>query len=530
MIFKPTNGVNLRLPASEVGVEQAVLMQNYDWTHSEQCEQIPGSSKYHGNTIGTNAPTAIMVNYNEAEDKQDVLVCVDDKIYKKNFGSNEFQELLSGLTPNQIRFGTNINDKSYIIHPKDGFFEYDGVSKITKLITNSTAGTSINLKDIISSKETNRCFGITANNELVWTDSLATIGGVPIQWAALNVDTQFPTNGDEPIKLFILSGRLIVLRTNSIWFYYILGTPSQWRPEKVDFSGGCIAPLSAKQVGREIWFFGYSAESGRGVYAIDGNGNVRLLSLDIEPVLDRINQNKIMDVCAEHVGNLYKFSFALDAETENNWTFHFDTISLNKETGSPNIYGPHTYGFSASCVLNTTKFKGEHLFARKHTDGARVFKVGDYRTQYSDELVDNGSLIPTILISPIISDEQIGKTLYDVTWMKRYSDFYIDCPPKGSWHGTVEVLKGFESETFESYEQYLQGDGYPLEAVSLGSDPIDYESVSSDQDALIDANFVSDAIQFKISNYNVNEKHAFRSLRYEAKPERKKKNVQIISI
>lgn len=517
MKWKPSNGGNLRLPAYEVGLDQAVLCQNMDMSHREGMEQIEGSVKYHGAILGTNEPTAILVNYNQGDNKQDVLVAVDDLIVKKNFGANEFSTVLAGFTPNKIRTSVNISDKSYIPHPTDGLFEYDGISVITKV-------NSILLKDLITAKETNRCFGITSDNRLVWTDDLVTMGGVPLTWAALNTDTQFPTNGDIPVKLFILSGRLIVLRSNSIWFYYIIGGPTSWRPEKVDFSGGCIAPWTAKQVGKEIWFLGYSGETGRGIYALDGNGNVRLLSYDYEPFLDRINPNRISEAVAEHVNNLYKISFSIDDEVANSWTLHLDTININKNTGSPNIYGPHTYGFSASAVLNTTKFKGEHLFARKHTDGARVFKVANYRTQYSNELADNGSLIPTVLISPIFSKEgEFGSEFW-----KMYSDLIIENPPEGTWAGQVEVLKGFENETFLNYDQFMEGENYSQEALALSEDPADFESLSTEPQNFMD--FTSDSIQFKFSNYQANKKMAFRSLSYLAKIDRRKKYVPLVQI
>jgi len=516
-LLRPKNGVNLRLGAYDVGIDQFCLMQNMDMTHKEIYEQIKGSVKYHGATIGNNDPTAIIVNYNDNEDKQDVLVAVDDKIYKKNFGANEFSEICAGLTPNMIKSSVNINSKSYIAHRKDGLFEYDGIGLVAKV-------DDILLKDIITSKETNRCFGITDDGRLVWTDNLVTIGGVPIQWAALNTDTQFPTNGDQPIKLFILSGRLIVLRSNSIWFYYILGTPAQWRPEKVDFSGGCIAQQTAKLVGKEIWFLGYSGETGRGVYALDGGGNVRLLSYDVETFLNEINPNRISECVAEHVDNTYKLSVSRHTETSNNWTLHFDTININKDTGSPNIYGPHTYGFSASAVLNTTKFSGEHLFARKHTDGARIYRVANYKTQYSDELSDNGYLIPTILLSPIISQE--GE--YGSEFIKNYANLLVENTPEGTWSGDIEVLKGFENEVFTSYQHFMEGENYSIEALELGSDPLDYESLSSEPQSFLE--FQSDAIQFKISNYQVNKKMAFRSLSYTAKPDRRKKHVPIVQI
>lgn len=520
MIIRINKGVNMRLPAYDTPEGQALLLQNYDMTHEEINEQIKGSSRYSGGTIGTNAPTAIIVNYNEQEDKQDVLVCVDDKIMKKNFGANEFSELYSGFTPNTIKEALNINNKTYFAHRKDGLFQYDGVGVIEKVNT-------ILLKDIIYSKETNRCFGITDAGELVWTDDLVDMGGVPIDWDGADVSTFAPTRGDTFEKLMIFNGRLVMFRTNSIWIQYILGGPTDWRPEKLSFSGGCIAPQTVRQVGQEIWFLGFSPETGRGVYALTAQGNVRLLSYDVEPFLNRINYHKIKDAVAEHVDNLYKISFAIDFSAENNYTFHFDTININKDSGSPLIYGPHTYGFSASTVLNTTKFRGEHLFAKKYTDGARVFKVGNYRTQHSEEMTDNGDLIPTVLISGIVSKEVIGKQVYDETWFKSYSNLYIDHPPQGTWIGEVEVLKGFENETFASFQQFMEGDNQSIEGLELESDALDFKSLS---DQLHPMDFVSDSIQIKISNYLANKKMAFRSIRYDVQPDYRKKHVKILSI
>lgn len=515
-----TKGVNMRLPGHSTPPDQALLLQNVDMSHEEDLIQIKGSSKYHGATIGTNAPTAIHVNYNEEDNKQDVLVAVDDKIMKKNFGANEFEELISGLTPNYIKEHLNIEDKTYFSHPKDGLFEFDGVSKIKKI-------NDIKLKDIIISKETNRCFGITDDGELVWTDDLADMGGVPLLWTGSNVATLPPTEGDVPEKLWIFNGRLVVFKTNSIWIYYILGGPTDWRPEKLSFSGGCIAPQTVRQVGEEIWFLGFSASVGRGVFALSANGSVRLLSYDVEPFLNRINYHKIKDAVAEHVDNIYKLSFAVDFSTENNYTFHFDTININKDTGSPLIYGPHTYGFSATAVLNTTKFRGEHLFARKHTDGARIFKVGDYRTQYSDEFDDNGNLIPALILTGIISNEQVGKNVYDSTWFKRYSNLYVDRTPQGTWAERIEVLKGFQNETFVDFHSFMEGNNYSIEALNLGSDTLDFEALSYD---LQNMNIVSDSIQFLITNFNVKTKLGFRSLKYDVLPDRRKKNVSIISV
>lgn len=521
MIIKPKGGWNARLQGPDTPDSQWMLMQNYDMAHEEIFEQIKGSVQYHATNIGAAAPTAILVNYNEAEKKQDVLVAVDDSILKKNYGSNEFENLVSGLTPNLIRNSVNLVDKSYIPHPKDGLFEYDGVGVITKV-------NDILLKDICVSKETSRCFGITKDGEIAWTDDLVDTAGIPLLWPGLNIQGRTPpSDGDTAERILIFNGRLIELRTNSIWVYYILGGPTSWRPEKLSFNGGIIAPQTAKIVNGEIWFLGYSPATGRGVYKMNSSFQVSLISYDIEPVLNRINYYKIQDACAEHVGNLYKLSFALDSDLENNHSVHIDTININKETGSPCIYGLHTYGFSASAVLNTRQFRGEHLFARKHTDGARVFKVADYRTQYSSELGDTGSLIPTVLLSGIKSNEAFGKSILDETWFKQYSNLYIEFPLRGSWFGNIEILKGFENETFTTYQQFLEGQNYPLEAIDLDSDPLDFSSLSATQYPM---DFISDSIQIKVSNYNVNTKAAFRSLRYDAKPNRRKRNVQLMDL
>ena len=143
--FSVVSGVNMRLPGYETPKGMALLMQNYDRTHDEIVEQIKGSSKYHGSNIGTSAPTAIMVNYNEDESKQDVLVAVDGSVLKKNFGANEFETLKSGFTPNMIRSGLNIENKLYIPHPVDGLFEFDGIQTIAKV-------NAILIKDVVIDK------------------------------------------------------------------------------------------------------------------------------------------------------------------------------------------------------------------------------------------------------------------------------------------------------------------------------------------------------------------------------------------
>lgn len=519
MRIAPKKGGNLRLKPYDVGPNQWALMQNVDMDDAEEFPQIHGSVKWHGGAMDDHEPTAIMVNYNESENKEDVLVAIFDKIYKKNFGENEMEELINGLTPNSIRFSVSLRDKTYVGNKKDGLYEFDGIGVIAKI-------DNIKLKDIIIAKETNRAFGITADNEIVWTDDLATIGGVPIKWNALNVDRIPPTDGDVPEKLFILNGRLMILMTQSAWIYYINGSPANWRPEQLPIHIGCIAPKTAKRVGSEIWFLGFSPQTKRGVYAVNSSGQARRLSYDYQPFMDRINDEWISEACAEFVDNLYKLSVAIDSSQVNNRTLHFDTIRVT-EDGSPNIYGPHTYGFNCSAVLNTRKFKGEHLFGRKHSDGGRIFKVSNYATQYSNELEDDGELIQSILLSAIFDTETIGKNTYNATWIKGYSNIFAEYPPKGAHQANLEILKGYENETFESFEQYLEGNDTPLEAIIADEDAINNSSLGIDQHL---TDFESDAIQLKITNSNTKKRFCLRALSYDAAPVRRKKHVQKVSL
>lgn len=495
-------------------------MQNVDQGEDDLPEQILGSVKWHNGAMDDYEPKAILVNYNETEDKQDVLIVIFDKIYKKNYGSNEMTELKTGLTPDSIRFSINLRDKSYLASKTDGLLEFDGIGVITQVNT-------INLKDIIIAKETNRCFGINTDNQIVWTDDLASIGGVPLTWNALNVDTIPPTEGDVPEKLFILNGRLVVLMTHSIWIYYINGSPANWRPEHFPTSVGCVAPKTARIVGTEIWFLGFSPQTGRNIYGVNSSGQARRLAYDFQPFFGTINETFISEACAEYVDNLYKVSVPVGQSQVNNFTVHLDVISTNPDTGAPNIYGPHTYGFNCSSVLNTRKFKGEHLFGRKASDGGRIYKVADYQTQYSNELTDDGELIQTVLFSKIFDTEEVRGVAYGPDWEKRYSNLFLEYPPRGSHSANVEILKGYENETYESFDQYWESNNFPLESVIADEDALDFAELGIDQHIF---DFVADAFQVRITNSSPRSKFSFRAFNYDARPHRRKKHVQKICV
>lgn len=520
MLVKPSKGINARLPAYNVPIDNFIAMQNFDMKHSEDFEQIDGSMKYHGSSIGlgTSPPSAIMPYYNVDLNSFQVLVAVDDKIFRKNLGSNEMELIFSGITPNSIKFAENVNNNLFIGCP-DGLIQYDG---ITAFLVNGGP----KIKDIIFSKETNRCFAVSSEipNAYIWTDDLTTTGASPVLWPARNADTVPSSYGEVIERIQFLEGRMVFFMTNSTWIEYVNGSPTNWRFEKSPTVVGWIAPKTIKQVRNEFWGLGFSTNTGRGLYAFNGRTS-RLLSYDVEPILNRINEAKIKEACGEHVNNIYKLSFAIDSDIQNNTTLHFDTINVDPTTQNPNVYGPHTYGFNSSAVLNTKNFRGEHLFGSLYAGGSWVFKTAsEYQTQHASGPVDDGDLIACIGLTGIISAEtDSDKNSYDFSWMKRYSNLYVLYPPSGSWNAIVDILTDFKNQVYDSFTQWFDRPDVPLAGLNLGSDPLSLGQLRAKPQAM---HILSQGIQLQISNYNVNSKFVFSGISYDARPVRRLKDPQ----
>lgn len=519
MKIEPKGGINTRKHPHDVGIDQFISMQNYDmgkWNHHhEHYKLIQGSTKYHGTSLGTNAATHLTVHYDNSLGTAQVIACVDDKILRKVQGTNEFETLMSGLTPNKITSSVNVFNRTYFAHPVDGIIEYDG-------FTASKVNGSPKLSSIIFSKEANRAFGIDAGNpdSYLFTDDVSTTGGVPVNWNPLNADVVPSDEGDIEEALFLLKGRLIHLRTNGIWIYYIGGGPTSWRAEKASTDVGCIAFKTAKMVNNEIWFLGHSTKVGIGVFAFNGSES-RIISFDVEPTMYRINPYRIKEACAEYVGNLYKLSFSIDADIENNHTLHFDTIYNNKETNLPCVYGIHTYGFESSCVLNTRLFSGEHIFARKYNGGSWVFKADDVYTQYGDNS-GSGEIIEGEILTPIYEDagEDIG---WD--YFKRFEKFMVAYPPSGTWNMRVDAFVDYKTNPEIGWNLSLEGDNLSIDDIILGTNPLDAHEQSF---RIKTVSFLGRAIQFRMRNSVKNQPSEFSGLAYDVRPVRRMKNAQVL--
>lgn len=520
-VLRPLKGVNLRHNAYDIGRDYWMLMQNFDQDHADNIVQIDGSTKYHGSSIGTNAPTCIMPYYNQASGDNHVLVAVDDKIYKKVEGSNEFSLVYQGLRPNVIRsfymfpeYGT-----MFIAHP-DGLLQYDG--NTVSIVNNGPK-----LSYIIFSLETNRCFGIMAETPLVlaYTDDLSTTGGLPVSWNVLNLQAFPSLNGDELKVLDFMDGRLIVGLGNQIWIGYVNGGPTQWRFEKAETDVGVIAVSTWVKVGPERYYLGYSDKTGRGIYSFNGRFS-KLIGYAVQPLIDRINNNRIEQACAIFYNKKIRLSFALDSEIENGHTIHIDILKVDSETEVPNIYGPHDYGFNCAGALNVSKFSGELLFGVKYKDAAWIMKEDKVMTRNGNPMMNDGDLIPAVLLTGAINTEEASDETIDETWVKRYERMRVEYPPSGNWNVKVEVMTDFSNLISESWEQELDTINLTVESFIFGTFFEQYNMGIGEH--LMDAR--GRAIQIRISNYKLNTKAAFRKFLYDVRVSHVHKEARRISV
>lgn len=507
MELRPLKGLNMRHKAYDVGRDHWMLMQNFDQDESDNFMQIDGSTKYHGTSLGTNAPTCIMPYYNQSSGDNHVLVAVDDKIMKRSAGTNEFTTVYQGLRPNVIRsfymfpeFG-----KMFIAHP-DGLLEYDGIDV-------SLVNKGPKLSYIIYSLETNRCFGIMAETPLVlaYTDDLTQSGGIPINWNVTNLQA-FPSfNGDEMKILDFMDGRLIIGLGNQIWIGYVNGGPTQWRFEKAETDVGIIASSTWVKVGPERYYLGFSDKVGKGLFSFNGRFS-KFIGYNIQPFIDRINPNRIERACGIYYNKKIRYSFAIDSAIENNYTVHIDVLKVDTDTEVPNIYGPHNYGFNCAAALNTSKFGGELLMGVKYKDAAWIMKEDKVMTRNGTPMQNDGDLIPAVLLSGAISSEETPDGIMNETWVKRYGRMRTEYPPSGNWNVSVEVMTDF-SNLSESWEQELDTINLTIESFIFGTFFEQFNLGIGER--LLDAR--GRAIQIRISNYKVNTKAAFRKFLYDVR-------------
>lgn len=504
------NGINLRLPAYALPQGQCVYLQNLR-VRDEVAESIDGTHKYHGTSLGSDPITAIIPYYNSETGVSKVLCASGGSIYLRDDAKNEFRSIKGGIQVNSIHSHATRQNVTYIPTKSNGMFKYLGGETIYTVGGGSTSAP--NMTYIYYMREVDRIFGILAGQPdiLTWCDFQQ-----PEIWDGANVDRIKSVDGDILVGIESLYGKLILFKQYSIWIYYVSGNEENWKLELAPTTVGCIAPNTIKRVGNEIWFLGDSPRTGIGVYAFNGSTS-RLLTDDVTPFLERINKSLISTCCAEYHNELYTLSFPLDASLVNNYSIDLDSVNV-KEDGSPAIYGPHTFGFYSSAVLNTTFRSGEHLYG-DHSDGF-VYREGGSSFKSDNGL--NGNLIQNRFLSAIHND---GK--WDI--MKFYREASIYLVPRGFTNVRFRLYRSFAPYAREY--RFNQQANHPRGAIYGDFDAVEMRvfgtPVLHKHTEYLGVDSRGTSIQFELINDVVDQKIAFQGYGYVSEDIYETKQVQV---
>ena len=476
-------GINTRVPAHSKELrdkKQCVRLQNFR-CRDEITEPIIGTRKFHGTTLGDRV-TAIMPYYNDQTDQFVLLAAAGDSIFKRNEATNEFTTLVSALTPNSIYSSVSRHGVLYIASTSDKLKQYTGGLTLDKVGGGDTQAPSFRV--IVYMKEIDRLFGISDNaifGQISWCDL-----SQPEIWDGASVERIKLKDGEKVEGAEVLYGKLVVFCTYTIWIYYVSGNEENWKLEEAPTSVGCVAPNTIKKDGNRIIFLGESPAHSLGVYAFNGSTS-ELLTDDISPTLAEANKNKLRNAAAEIHDDMYTLSLALGSSEENDTTFDLDLINL-KPDGAPAIYGPHTYGFISSSVLNNRQNSKQFLTGDE--DGWVYFENGS--TFKSTNGID-GDLIEQSFLSAIHDDDT--KNI-----LKQYNDLSLFFRPTAYFNAYVRY--------FISYGSFSENHNFFPAVVSEGFAG-DFDVHAYPQNAIpqlyefkkyLEMNARGTAIQIEISN------------------------------
>lgn len=511
-------GINLRLPGWHKELtekSQCVLMQNFRYNNGF-CDSILGTRKFHGKSLATIAGhstespiTAIMPYYNDQTDDFKLLVASGDSVFKRDPVANEFEVLKNGLTPNSIYSSVIRHGVMYIPSEADGLKKYLGGNQLESVGGGSTAPGSF--RYAVYMKEVDRIFGISDDaiyGQITWCNL-----SDPETWDGANVERLKLNSGERTEGGATLYGKLIIFNTYSIWIYYVSGNEENWKLEQAPTTIGCVAPNTIKRVGNEIWYLGESPNNVLGVYAFNGSTS-RLLTDDVTPLFETANGNKLRNACAEVHDDLYTISFATGASEVNNISIDLDTTN-SKADGTPAIYGPHTFAFYSSAVLNNRHSNKEFLMGDE-THGFVYYENGQTLKSFNGT---DGQLMVHRFVSRIHNDESFET-------VKRYKSISVGFRPRGFFDAKVKYYLSTgsygNSHNFNPNAQDVgfAGDFNVYETPFYGTPELYnfWEPLGS--------NAFGTSIQIEILNNNLSQRIAFDEYGYEKHDLHKIKRVQ----
>jgi len=418
------SGINWRDPEYALRPTECRLMQNLRYDNSF-IETILGTQRFHDDALD-DPVSAIIPYYNDETDNSEILCAAGPNILKRDSQTNAFSTIKGGLIPGRIFSHATRFAVQYIAHETDGLFKYLGGNTIYNVGGGSTAPGAY--KHIVYVREVDRLFGIRQSailGQISWCEL-----SDPETWDGANVERFKLKEGEVVEAAGVLFGKLIIFCTYTIWIYYVSGNEENWHLEEAPTSIGLRAFNTLRKIGSEYWFLGESPNAGIGVYAFNGSTS-RKLTDHINPLLERINPEKI-DLCAaEYHDDLYTLSFPLDSYSTPNRSIDLDTINI-REDGVPAVYGPHLFGFQASCVLNSRHHGKEFLLA--DPDDNYIYKQHGRTFKSTHDSL--GSVINQRFLSGIYNDD-----LIDV--MKRYTRLGIFFRPRGYYQAYIRYYLSY---------------------------------------------------------------------------------------
>lgn len=393
-------GLNTNDASHEIGLAQSPALQNVDLSAKGKVKTRGGTSAINsGNTI-----TSATGIYGAGYVKSKHIAVALTSIYSYSAGTSSYTAVSSGWTNNTDMYMHEWNNYAYFANGIEAPSKYDGTSfsAITSVSTQWGSGT---YPDMITEHE-ERLWGYDFSTSKVTWSNLADGDN----WTGTD-DSGYhafkPNDGFTGTGIVSQRGGLVVFKQQGI--YIIRGkTPVSFNFPDQYKTVGCIAPRSIVNIGNRIlflgrWFGDYA------VFALDGSGELNIVSTDIIPTLNLINSATDNLACAIEQKGKYKLSYPLSA---GGW----GAVNLNYQSGA----WEYDTGNAMRCY-----YKGGNTIYGGSTSAGLVYQV-DTGTSDNGVAITSYADTRNNLLEGADSDKQLNVL---VVWAKA----------SGSWDMNVNL-------------------------------------------------------------------------------------------
>lgn len=364
-----SGGLNTNASPYLIGDNQASYIRNVDFDGADvgALKKRAGWTKLNSSALGSS--TGIYSIYRAWFADATSIIMVSSHTITARWDGANWQNLTTGLTNNQ-RFGYTMFNSLAISGNAA-----ESTKKMTSTGTESALGGSPpNAKYFATwlgrvwaagnATFPNRLYWSAVNNEADWTTS----------GDAGNIDID-KDSGDNITGIMVSGNRLLIFKNSSI-HQFSFTSPQSNRVDPITTKVGTISGWSCVDVDGVIVFLHGAGGWRKGVYALDQNNGLKLLSKDITPTFEGITATAFQTSCAAFYKNSYWLSIDGSASGAN------DTIlTLNLQTGAWSYYT----GIPAASLYADTRLGTVRLFAGNASAGTVM--------QPDNGTDDNGSAI-----------------------------------------------------------------------------------------------------------------------------------------